>query len=398
MLPGSRALLFTVWPTAGLEEARIAVRSLVDTTPPRVLVTHGTYGRYAPTGHVIFARKSRLMAAALDVAHPDHVGDPVALVDGVAVDWFTGAAQIAASATGSLVYVPGTHEVPGHTLGFVGTDGTERPRATPARPFMNLDVARDGRRIAATIHEGTGSDLWAADVERGTLTRLTFEAHNIEPAWAPDGRSVTFASSRRGPYNLFSVPADGDGAVTQLLESPRNQYPDGWSADGRLLLLTELHPETGSDLWVLRRETRVARPLLNTRFDEHSGAFSPDGRFVAYVSNESRRYEVYVRPYPEPTPKVSVSTDGGVAPLWSPDGRELYYVANDFLMGVRVSLVPEFRAAPPRRLFPLKQLLTYAVTPDGKGFVVIRGEKTTSPPQINVVLDWFQELKRLTAR
>lgn len=401
VLPGSRAVLFTIWPTAGLEQARVATIPLTKGAAPSTILTQASYARFLPGGHVVFTRKSLLMAATFDPDRPDHAGEPAGVFDGVTVDWFTGAAQLATAANGSLVYVPGTHEVPAHTLVRIGRDGVERPLPTPPRPFMNLDVTRDGRRVVATIHEGTGSDLWSADIDRGALTRLTFEAHNIEPAWAPDGKTVTFASSRAGPYNLYSVSVDGSRQVTRLLESPRNQYPEGWSADGRLLLFSELRPETGSDLWVLTAGTHEARPLLNSRFEERAGALSPDSRFLAYESNESGRGEVYVRPYPELTPQVRVSSEGGMAPRWSRDGRELYFATGDSLMAVNVSLAPEPRAGPPRRLFPVKGYLngfTYALAAEGEGFVALRGGKDAGPPQINVVLDWSSELRRLLER
>ena len=169
-----------------------------------------------------------------------------------------------------------------------------------------------------TIHEETRSDVWLADAERGALSRLTFEGHNIEPVFTPDGRQVTYAAGGRGPLNLFSVPADGSGAPARLLASPLSQYPTSWSADGRVLVYTELHPETGADLWALTRGEARPRPLLRTKFDEDLGMLSPDGRWLAYESNEAKRWEVYVRPWPALSPRWQVSTEGGSAPLWSP--------------------------------------------------------------------------------
>lgn len=394
VLPGSDAVVFTVWTTGGLEDARLATVPLHSAASPRLLTRGATYGRYASTGHLVFARKSRLMAVRFDPRRDETRGEPVALFDGVAVDWFEGDAQFALSATGTLAYVPGTHEVPAHSLVLLDRDGREQPLPTPTRPFMNLDPAPDGHRVAVTIHEGSGSDLWLADCDRGTLARLTFEAHNIEPTFAPNGKHVAFASSRSGPYNLFWVATDGTGTVERLLDSPRNQYPESWSPDGTTLAITELSPETGSDIWVLSTKTKEARPFLRTRFDEEGAAFAPGGGLLAYVSNETNRREVFVRPFPEAAPKWQISTAGGDAPFWSPDGREVFYVWEGSLWAAPVRTAPAFQAGPPRRLFTDSRLVMVAAARPTRGFVAVRGADKPYPAQVNLVLGWSAELER----
>jgi eukaryotic-like serine/threonine-protein kinase len=394
VLPGGAAVLFTIWPAGGLEEARVAIVPLRGRRePPRVLVNGGSFARYAPTGHVVFARKSLAMAVAFDLGRQETRGEPAALFDGVAVDWFTGAAQLAFSRTGTLTYVPGTHEVPAHSLVRVDRDGNERPLAAAARPFMNLDPAPDGRRLAVTIHEGRGSDVWIVDTGRGTLTRLTFEAHNIEPTFTPDGKRVAFASSRSGPVNLFWIGADGTDAPERLLESPSNQYPDSFSPDGRTLAFTEISPDTSSDIWVLPLDTRTPRPFVRTRFEEDAAAFSPDGRFLAYESNETGRPEVYVRPFPAGTPKWQVSTGEGYAPTWSRDGRELFYRDDDGVWAVALATSPSLDAAPPRRLFADRRVIAMTADPSGHGFFAIRRTDDAPPAEVNLVLGWFAELE-----
>jgi len=398
VLPGSRAVVFTVFPTGGLEDAHLAIVALGGRgAAPRRILDAASFGRYAPTGHLVFARKSRLMAVGFDPARGETRGEPFTLFDGVRVDWFTGAAQYAFSRTGALAYLPGTHEVPAHALVAFDPDGKEHALPTPTRPFMNLDGAPDGRRVAVTIHEGTGSDLWVADVEKGVLTRLTFEAHNIEPAFTPDGQRVAFASSRTGAFNLFWIAADGTGTPERLLEAARNQYPDAWSPDGRTLAFTELNPETGADLWMLPLDTREPRPFVRTRFDEETPAFSPDGRFVAYASNETNRWEVYVRPFPAGGPKLQVSTAGGSGPVWSPDGRALYYRDDDGILVASVRGSPTFEAGPARRIVADKRII--GITPSRvHGLLAVRGEDTAPAPRVNLVLGWFSELTRLAGR
>jgi serine/threonine-protein kinase len=395
VLPGSAIVVFTIWPTAGLDQARLASVPLQSGAgSPRTLLAGASYGRYAPTGHLVFLRKSRLMAARIAPRTGDLQSAAVGVLDGVTVDWFKGAAQLAFSQSGALAYLPGNHEVPAHAVVAVGRDGKEESVPLPSRPFMNLDAVPDGSRLALTIHEGTGSDVWVADLPRHTLTRLTFEAHNVEPAISPDGRRLAFASSRNGPMNLYTVDTDGSGAVERLLSSPLTQYPDAFSPDGRFLAYVECGLETGADLWMLPLTgAREPRPLLRTRFDEESSSFSPDGRFLAYDSNETNRFETYVAPFPAMSPKWQVSVDGGFAPAWSRDGRELYYVTEGAVMAVPISTVPGFKAGTPRRILADPGLV--ALTSTGTGLLVVRGEEKGPLPPLHLVLGWFEELTRL---
>jgi serine/threonine-protein kinase len=397
VLPGSEAVLYTVWPAGGLPEARVAIASLRGGASPRTLVEKGSFARYAPAGHVVFARNSRLMAIGFDPRRAETRGEPVGLFDGVAVDWFTGAAQFTFSRTGTLAYLPGTHEVPGHELALLDRAGNPRPLSGTARPYMNLDPAPDGRRVAVTVHEGSGADLWVVDAASGAPKRLTFEAHNIEPAFSPDGQRVAFASSRTGPLNMFWVAADGTGAAERLLESERTQVPDSWTPDGRTLAFTEFSPHTGTDVWVLSLDTRTPRPFVRTRFNEEHAAFSPDGRFLAYESDETNASEVFVRPFPEGSPKWQVSASGGYAATWSPDGRELYYRDEEGVWSVPIATSP-FRAGPARRLFPDRRIIAMAATRSGRGLIAARRTDPPPPREVSLVLGWFRELERLAGR
>jgi eukaryotic-like serine/threonine-protein kinase len=292
--------------------------------------------------------------------------------------------------------VPGGHEVPAHSLRRAGAAGTLEALPPPPRPYMNLSPSPDGRAAAVTIHQGAGSDVWRADLERGTLARLTHRGHNIEPLWSPDGGRIAFASSRTGPYNLFAVPADGSGPAVRLLAGERNQYPNAWSPDGRLLAFTTLDPETGADLWVLPTagEGGPPRELLRTRFNEDRAAFSPDGRFFAYESDESGRFEVYVRPFPAGSPRWPVSVDGGSFPFWSPDGRQLDYLSGDALLSVDVETAGAFRAGTPRKRLDAAEIVAYR--PSARGLIAVQGTgRSPTTARVNVVLGWFAELRAL---
>ena len=250
-----------------------------------------------------------------------------------------------------------------------------------------------------------GSQIWIYEIARGTLTLLTFERRNVAPVWTPDGRRVTFGSGGSGQGSLFWKPADGSGVAEQLLVSyfPR---AGSWAPDGKVLAFTETPLGKPTDVWLLEQENGwTARPFLDAPFSEGGPAFSPDGRWLAYISDESGQFEVYVRPYPGPGSKFPISTQGGVAPVWTRDGGELFYRNGDKMMAVTVEAGSEFRAGKPEVVFEgsFEEVLAsswyrpnYDISPDGQRFVMVRStQEGTSPAQINVVLNWFEELKRL---
>ena len=206
---------------------------------------------------------------------------------------------------------------------------------------------------------------------------------------------MAFSSDRAGgPTNLFWKPADGSGPVEQLTESERYQrYPSSWSPDGQVLAFSEFHPSTDWDIWVLPLQgERKPRPFLQTQFREGEAVFSPDGHWLAYISDESGRNEVYVRPYPGPGGKRQISTEGGDEPVWAKNGRELFYRNGDKMMAVDIVTEPQFSAAKPRLLFE-GRYGSYGIAPDGQRFLMESERKEAT--QINVVLNWFEELKRL---
>ena len=247
-------------------------------------------------------------------------------------------------------------------------------------------------------------DVWIYDLNRGTMTRLTTaSAADDTPVWTPDGRHITFASNRDGPMNLYWKPADGSGPTERLTESDDEHWPQSWSPDGRVLAFANGSDNIHYDVWILPIEgERKPVPFLETPFRDQAAHFSPDGRWIAYLSDESGRLEVYVRPYPGPGPRHQISTNGGLDPLWAHDGEEIFYRTNDDeTMVVPVRLTPEFKAGNPKMLFEgrfmsgYQQVLRYDITPDGQRFVMVESEGESQPTEIIVVLNWFQELNRL---
>jgi eukaryotic-like serine/threonine-protein kinase len=243
--------------------------------------------------------------------------------------------------------------------------------------------------------ERVGDKLWIHDLQRGTRAPLTSgNASNFYPLWSPDATRVFFGSNRGGDWDIYSQPSDGSRAADVLLKQPYDQYPSSLSRDGTLLYF-EIDPKTGLDLWTLSPDGKTS-PLRVTPFNEFAGQFSPSAagapRWVAYSSDESGRSEVYVQSYPAGTNRIAVSDGGGSAPMWSPDGSEVFYLTGDAVMAVAVRSDGTFGA--PRRLFDRSNYYLrygYDVSPDGTRFLMIRRDEGSAPRQLNVILNWSDE-------
>jgi serine/threonine-protein kinase len=284
-------------------------------------------------------------------------------------------------------------------LVMVDRHGVERPLTAPPRDYSEPRLSPDGRRLAVTIEDAHGADVWVLELGRGTLTPLTFEGSwNSRPIWSPDGERIIFGSNRvEDIYNIFWKPADGSGGAEQLTTGAR-RAPTSVSSDGKTIVFRQISATTGRDIGMVRLEReRQPEMLLQTPFNENTGMLSPDDRWLAYVSNESGREEIYVRPFPGPGGRVQISTEGGIQPMWSKDGRELFYQNGNKMMAVAISMEPELAPGKPEVLFEGAYQMgnrlssNYDVTPDGR-FVMIRTDESSAPAQINVVLNWHQEL------
>jgi len=399
-LPGGKALLFCT--TTGVAaNGQIAVQS-IGTGERRNLVPAGTQPRYAGSGHLVYAQAGTLMAAPFDPQRLTVTGAAVPVVDGVLQSVDSGVAQYSLSAAGSLVYVPGTVQATQRRLVWVDRKGMEQALPAPPHAYRYPRFSPEGQRVAVSIEE-SGSDIWVYDLARDTSTRWTFQGSlNLMGAWTPDGKRLAFTSDKEGAPNIFWQFGDGSGGLERLTTSEYIQAPNSWSPDGQLLAYIEINPSTGYDIWVLRLSDRRAQPFLQTQFNEGAPRFSPDGRWLAYVSDESGRYEVYVQPYPGPGGKWQISTDGGTEPVWNRNGRELFYRSGDKMMAVDIATQPSFAAGKPRMLFEGQYVPTpatfpdYDVSPDGQRFLMVKPSEQAgaAPTQINVVLNWFEELKQ----
>ncbi len=394
VLPGGRAVIFTInTPTRGMDP-QIVVQSLV-TGQRKLLGVYGTSPRYVPTGHLVFTVNGTLLAAPFDLDRLEITGVTVPIIEKIA-ESSSGAVSFSFSRSGSLVYVgaqvSALHDIVSENLlVWIDRKGAVEPLPLPPQAYRTPRFSPDGQRVAFVIEE----DIWIYGISRETLARFSFEGLNMYPIWAPDGNRVTFTSFNAGSANIFWKAANGSGAEEQLTARSHACFPCSWSPDGRQLAFVENHP-TGSYIWMLPIEgEREAYPFLRSPFNEVWPNFSPDGRWLAYASDESGRYEIYVRSFPGPGGMWQVSANGGGNPRWSGDGQELFYRNADKLMVVQITTSPTFNAAKPQLLFQ-GSFAGYDVSPDGQRILAIQAVEPGQPgTQINVVLNWFEELKRL---
>ena len=444
MLPGGRAVLFTILAvTGGLDAAQVAVLNL-QTGTRTVLVRGGSHAHYVRAGgaspvglaggrgspmraeregglaspkqgeggHLVYAAAGTLRAVAFDLARLETRGTPVPVIPAV-VTTAQGGADAVVAGDGTLAYVSGgsvTGAGAPSTLVWVDRQGRETPIPTPPRAYLAPRLAPDGTR-AAVYAVDQEQDLWLWDLVRATLTRITFgPGTDASPLWTPDGRRLIFSSERAGTRNLFWQAADGTGVVERLTESPNVQNATAVSPDGRRLIFTETIPKTGEDVMQVELDgTHRVTPLVRSSFGERNGIISPDGRWLAYEANDSGRFEIYVRPFPDVNSgHWQVSTNGGARPLWARSGQELVYAsATGALMRVGVERGASWSATPPTMLVKEGYLTipsgnsgrSYDISSDGQRFLMIKEgggtDQTAAPPQLIVVQHWVEELKRL---
>jgi hypothetical protein len=381
----------------------------LDKGQPQTLVT-GEDARYVPTGHLVYAIDTTLMAVPFDVRTLRVTGGPVPVVEGVRREVFVGGntstANYGFTDTGMLVYVHG------HTTRFpvvlrdlvlVDRQGTVQPVNVERRDYWRPRVSPDGTRIAVEVFDGRDRHIWIVHLETGVGTQLTFEASNNDfPVWTRDGQSIIFDSYRKDGRGLYRKRVDGS-ADAEFLGVHGVVTPTDVSAQGSLVFSLGVQTAERA-LWTLPLEHGKAAAILTTPAQEHHAMFSPDGKWLAYASNASGTQEIYVRPYPiVQGSERRVSEGGGEGPVWAPDGSELYYRGRGSIMVVSTPLGPGFMPGRPRALFSSERFRfsgntsAFDILPDGKRFVMVTlGDPPPPVPnRINVVLNWFEELNRL---
>jgi serine/threonine-protein kinase len=401
VLPNGRDLIFTIV-TGGTETTLVAAYSAAD---GRITVLFpGLNPKYVESGHLVYGRSDgQLMAVSF---HPDRLevlGEPVPLVDGVVVKP-TNTMEYDLSKTGTLVYLQGT--VWPEAMVLVDRNGQER--LLPGMPEGTLFSPRfspDGHRVAVGFGIAPTRGIWVYNFSDSTLTPITFEGHNYYPVWSPDGEQVAYSSETSESVDLRWTRSDGTGGWETLLSNGGWNYPETFSPDGRYLIYREQDPPSREDskteIMVLPlEEDRTPYRFLDLPTSrEEAPALSPDGRWLAYGSNLSGQYEVYVNGFPDPGRRRKISLDGGHSPVWSRDGRELFYRVGNSVVAAALSTTNGLEVVGRTPLFEGTYVTwpyhaDYDVAPDGRHFITVRRVEVVRDGQLVTVLNWFTELRR----
>ena len=392
VLPSGRGAAFTQVDDSGFHLAAVSL----ETGAVQSLDLQGTSPRFVAPGYLLFARTDgALLAAAFDQEAMRITGPAIPIADGVLVG-SAGPAKLGASREGVLAYVPWASAE--RTLELVDRTGHADTVPVPRQAFNAVRFSPDGRRVATSVlpPDADRPDIWEVNLAASTFRRVTFDSGSVSPVWSADGRRIAFAYKPGGRpfgYAVRWISTDGSDSAETLLPFAFGQFPVAFTPDGRALVLQIRHPGSGFDIWTLPMHgERTLRPYLRGPSDEHSPAVSPDGRWLAYVSNESGRDEVYVRPFPGSGTPILLSSGGGREPRWAASGREIFYRAERGMVAAAVTTSPSFRVGRRIALFDDKPYLAhlygpaYDVHPDGRRFLMIR--RGLESPEVVVVLNW----------
>jgi Tol biopolymer transport system component/predicted Ser/Thr protein kinase len=419
ILPGGQAVLFTGGTSqASYEDASIEVLSLK--SGQWKAVQHGGYfGRYLATsnaaGHLVYVHQGTLFAVGFDLDRLEIRGTPAPLLEDVAGDADSGAGRYDVARNGTLVYRSGKSSIAGWPIAWLDGTGKMNPLLAAPGQYFRPRFSPDGNRLALAVGPFGSGDIQVYDWQRGTTTRLTFTQSNTNNVWAPDGKHIVFRSEAPGRFSILWIRADGAGEAQTLLESKGNLRLYSFSPDGRRLAFAEQDVDTGYDLWTLPLDVsdqdhpKPGKPelFLRTPSNESEPAFSPDGRWIVYKSNESGRDEVYVRPFPGPGGKWQISTGGGTHPIWSRNGRELFYetLDNRIMVSNYTAKADSFVPDKPSTWSNTQILETRSsavdnldLAPDGRRFAVFPRPDATGEQKgsvhVTVLLNFFDELRR----
>jgi len=373
----------------------------------------GFHARYVPTSHIVYIHEGTMFAVPFDLRRLEVTGQPTPILQGVITAPDNGGAQFSISQTGTLMYVPGRSARQNLSIYWMDRQGNFTPLRDAPGDYASPAFSPDGKRLALDIFDGKRDDIWVYEWEGDTLTRLTFGGDgNLSPIWTPDGQKISYVTAEKGGYELYWKRADGAGDALRLTETKIRKYPLSWRADGKLLAFAQLNPGTSWDVLTLTVDgdemsgwkPGEPKPFLNSPFVETGSVFSPDGRWLAYHSNETGIFEVYVRPFPGPGGKWQISTGGGGYPVWSRNGKELFYrtADNKIMVTTYTSSGGSFHADKPRLWSPGQftnhgDEYNFDLHPDGKRFAVLKAPATGGTPPVNKVsflFHFFDELRR----
>jgi serine/threonine protein kinase len=405
LLPDGKHILYTVneiW--EGGENSGIFVAT-TDGKEERKLLPVLSNARYVPPGYLVYAKDGSLRAQRFDPERLQLSGDPVPLAEGVQYFGFYSSNLFSISDTGMLAFVAGGGVLT-RELTWVDRQGAIMGRSGKPANYFSPRLSHDGKRIAVDQSDAASDsgDIWVQDRERSIATRITFEPRNESaPVWSPDDRRLLFFGNFPDRNDLFTIASDGTGTIETLLSNGADNLPSDWSSDGKYILLQSGKGGlfSNTDLLIYSVEQKKAEPWFETPYSEKQGRFSPDLKWIAYTSNESGRAEVYVRGFKPPGGKWRVSSDGGSAPVWRGDGKELFFISSDAkIMSVAVRPGATFEGAPavplfkiPGDLLELSVVTQYDVAPDGRSFLINLDTPTEGQRMITLVTNWPSLLK-----
>ena len=415
VLPGGKAVLFTSNAHLGdFEDANIVVYSIAS-GQRKTVQRGGFYARYLPSGHIVYMHEGTQFAVPFDLKGLEVTGQPSPILEDVVIAPTNGGAQFSFSETGNLVYVAGSGGGHNDSIYWMDHEGKFTPlRETPG-DYRNPAFSPDGKRLALQIFDGKRSDIWVYEWERDTLTRLTFGGEsNTNPVWTPDGQRIVYSSKEKSEVsNLWWIRADGAGDAQRLTKSENSQNANSWQPNGKVLAFGQANPDTNLDIMTLPVEgdeksgwkPGEPKPFVNSAFSERDAAFSPDGRWLAYTSNESGTYEVYVRAFPGPGGKWQISTVGGYFPKWSRNSKELFYRTEDskIMVVTYTASGDSFRADKPQLWSPGQftdrgvGVYNFDLHPDGKRFAVLKApvtEQDSAVNEVSFIFNFFDEISR----
>jgi serine/threonine protein kinase/Tol biopolymer transport system component len=399
-LPDGRHFVFLA-DASSAEDHHIRAGSL-DSQERQILFGAVSRIAYAPPGYLLYVSQGALVALAFDARALKVTGEPVTIAEHIAEVGINHEFDFSVSEDGVLSYQAGN---PNSQLTWFDRTGKKLNSVGESANYDTVSLSPDERRAAVTLLDADGrvADVWLLDLTRGSISRLTFDPSGEgNPVWSPDGNNIVYGSNRLGggQVNLYEKAASGAGEDQLLLQSASEKYATSWSRDGQFILFENWPLRAKAGIWLLPLTgERQPKPLLQTvAFDQTGGQFSPDGRFVAYMSNESGRTEVYVRPFPLSDDKWPISSGGGQRPLWRADGKELFYVTEGRLMSAEIRASGKFESSVPEQLFRTNiknqgDGLCYAAAADGQRFLVNTFVEGDNPAPMIVVLNWTADLK-----
>jgi serine/threonine protein kinase/Tol biopolymer transport system component len=412
VLPGGKAILFSVAYEIGnpLDDASIAVLDL-STGKHKTLIKGGAFPRYVPTGHLIYARRGALVAVPFDVDRLEVTGAPATVQEDVMTTVVNGRAQFSFSSKGDFAYIQersNNNAEVGQVLEWVDRRGGAQALINVRHEYSGPRLSSDGRTLFVEMADPAAA-IWVYDMGRGTLSRLIQAGVSYGPIPSPDGRRIAYQATRDGVTGVMISNVDGSGEE-RLTSDKRFNFPTSWTPDGKQLLITAASEIGNIEVRLIAVDgDRKQQPLLQGPFNAGGARFSPDGHWIAYVSDESGRNEVYVRSYPGAGTRIPISSDGGTQPVWSRNGRELFFRNGDQTLAVTVGLSPSPAAGKPKILFTRTALddssgpaygmaADYDVSLDGQRFIMRKHNPDNSQiPAVRIVFNWFDEIKRLTS-